>query len=48
LAEVSQGEEAKGFLQRGLVILERLAQEDRLNADQKTRWLKLFRDALAE
>ena len=33
LAAVSQGEEVKGFLQRGLAILERLAQEDRLDAD---------------
>jgi hypothetical protein len=48
LAAVSQGEEAKGFLQRGLAILERLAKENRLDADQKTRWLKLFRDALAQ
>ncbi len=47
LAEVSQGEEAKGFLRRGLAILERLAREDRLNAEQKG-WVQLFRDALAK
>ena len=47
LAHVSQGNESKGFLRQGLAILEQLARENRLDADQKSRWLPLFRNALA-
>jgi hypothetical protein len=43
---VSEGDEANGALQRGLVILESLAQENRLNAEQLS-WIPMFRDKLA-
>jgi len=48
LANVSQGNESKGFLRQGLAILEQLARKNQLNADQKNRWLPLFRNALAQ
>ncbi|MFY9260890.1 MAG: hypothetical protein WAO71_10330 [Gallionella sp.] len=38
--------DAEPYLKRGLAILERLAKEDRLNANQKD-WGQMFRDALA-
>ncbi len=46
LGAITQGNESKGFLRQGLAILEQLARENRLDADQKNN-LKFFRSALA-
>lgn len=48
LASISTTAEAVKALQNeGLAILEQLARENRLDADQKNTWLPAFRNALA-
>lgn len=42
---VSNGAERQGYLQRGLAILQRLQQENRLTAEQQG-WIGLFQEAL--